>query len=98
MPCTNSHARRLNEDTLTNLTEHQMHDQGRHKCCQCAYNSGYQQGERLQDNITLDFSNLGTSQARADGRHKSVHQAFALGYSDGIEAYITSNKRKGSNL
>ena len=47
MPCTNNHAIRLNEDTLTNLTEHQMHGQGRHKCCQCAYNSGYQQGSQL---------------------------------------------------
>ena len=90
MPCTNSHAIRLNENTLTSLTDHQMHGQGRHKCCQCAYNSGYQQGSQLQTNISLDISNLGDSQASADGRHKSVHQAFALGYSDGINAYITN--------
>ncbi len=90
MPCSNPHAIRLDEDVLTSLAEHQMHGQGRHKCCQCAYNSGYQQGSKLQTSISLDIASLGTSQARADGRHKSVHQAFALGYSDGVNAYIAS--------
>jgi hypothetical protein len=88
MPCTNTHVKRLDEETLTNLTHHQMEGQGRHKCCQCAYNSGYQQGAQLKTNICLDIASLGNTQASADGRHKSVHQAFALGYSHGINAYI----------
>jgi len=80
----------LDEGTLINLAEHQKHGQGRHKCCQCAYNSGYQQGSQLQSSISLDIESLGDSQASADGRHKSVHQAFSLGYSDGINAFINS--------
>tara|TARA_R110000751_G_C13784776_1_gene481398 strand:+ start:1804 stop:2076 length:273 start_codon:yes stop_codon:yes gene_type:complete len=88
MPCTQTHSRLLDEDALTNLTRHQMHDQGRHKCCQCAYNSGYQQGLELQTNINLDIESLGNSQAFGDGRHKSVHQAFAIGYSDGVRDFI----------
>ena len=90
MPCSQSHARLLDENTLTSLTEHQKHGNGRHKCCQCAYNSGYQQGSQLQSSISLDVESLGNSQADRDGRHKSVHQAFALGYSHGVQAYITS--------
>ncbi|HHC6455518.1 TPA: hypothetical protein ACN334_004447 [Vibrio parahaemolyticus] len=88
MPCNRTHARRLDESVLTTLSNHQMHDNGRHKCCQCAYNSGYEQGRQLRNSIQLDINELGDSQARADGRHKSVHQAFALGYSDGIRDFI----------
>jgi len=89
MPCTQEHQRLLDENALTNLSQHQMHGQGRHKCCQCAYNSGYTQGFELQANINLDIDSLGDSQAQRDGRHKSVHQAFAKGYSDGIQDYIS---------
>lgn len=92
MPCNQTHPLRLDESTLTTLSNHQMHDNGRHKCCQCAYNSGYVQGRALQSSISLDVEGLGDSQARVDGRHKSVHQAFALGYSDGIRDFITSEE------
>jgi hypothetical protein len=88
MPCNNPHSRTLDENQLTNLTRHQMHDHGRHKCCQCAYNSGYDQGFALQESIRLDINALGDSQASGDGRHRSVHQAFALGYSHGIQDFI----------
>lgn len=88
MPCNNQHARILNENELSNLAHHQMHEHGRHKCCQCAYNQGYDQGFQLSENVTLNINTLGDSQARADGRHKSVHQAFALGYSNGIRDFI----------
>lgn len=90
MPCTNLHVRFLNENELSDLTNHQMHEFGRHKCCQCAYNQGYEQGIRLSTNIYLDVNSLGDSQANADGRHKSVHQAFALGYSHGVRDFIKS--------
>ncbi|WP_330959290.1 hypothetical protein [Photobacterium sp. 53610] len=88
MPCANHHIRTLNENELSNLTRHQMHDHGRHKCCQCAYNQGYEQGFQLRETVTLDINALGDSQSDADGRHKSVHQAFALGYSHGIRDFI----------
>ena len=88
MACTEIHSRQLDEEQLTSLSNHQMHDHGRHKCCQCAYNSGYEQGYSLQESISLNINDLGNSQARSDGRHKSVHQAFALGYSSGINDFI----------
>ncbi|MGR6859794.1 hypothetical protein ACU5EH_05315 [Aliivibrio salmonicida] len=90
MPCNNQHLRIIDENTLTTLEHHQMHDHGRHKCCQCAYNSGYEQGIVLSENIVLDIDNLGNSQAASDGRHKSVHQAFALGYTHGIRDFINN--------
>ena len=92
MPCNINHARIISEARLADLSNHQMHNNGRHKCCQCAYNSGYDQGARLSTAPTLNIDDLGTSQAAADGRHKSVHQAFALGYSDGIEEFINSHR------
>ncbi|EEZ00062.1 hypothetical protein VOA_000125 [Vibrio sp. RC586] len=92
MPCNNQHIERLDEQRLEALEEHQMHGNGRHKCCQCAYNQGYQQGLDLLANISLNIAALGDSQAERDGRHKSVHQAFALGYADGVQAYIESQR------
>lgn len=89
MACNNQHTRRLDENQLRTLSNHQMHDHGRHKCCQCAYNQGYDQGSQLSVNVSLRISALGDSQASGDGRHKSVHQAFALGYIDGINDFIS---------
>lgn len=88
MSCNKKHINILDENKLTTLSDHQMQKHGRHKCCQCAYNSGYQQGFELQESISLDINALGDTQARSDGRHKSVHQAFSLGYSHGIQDYI----------
>jgi len=90
MPCNQLHARQFDEDKLTDLAEHQMHAKGVHKCCQCAYNSGYNQGSLLQTFISLDIDSLGDAHERSDGRYKSVHQAFSLGYSDGVNSFIKS--------
>ncbi len=90
MPCKQTHSRQVDEDLLESLTGHQLQVKGAIKCCQCAYNSGYQQGALLQKFISLDLESLGDSHASADGSHKSVHQAFALGYSDGVNACIRS--------
>jgi hypothetical protein len=89
-PCNQVHVRKVDESILTNLAEHQVHVKGVHKCCQCAYNSGYQQGALLQNFISLDVESLGDSHASADGHYKSIHQAFALGYSDGVNSFILS--------
>jgi len=88
--CNLAHARTIDESILSNLAAHQMHVKGAHKCCQCAYNSGYQQGSLLQKFISLDIESLGDSHASADGHYKSIHQAFALGYSDGVNSFIRS--------
>ncbi|KGJ90410.1 hypothetical protein [Colwellia psychrerythraea] len=88
MPCKQVHLRQVDEDLLENLVGPQLQVKGAIKCCQCAYNSGYQQGLLLQKFISLDLESLGDSHANADGSHKSVHQAFALGYSDGVDACI----------
>jgi hypothetical protein len=90
MLCNQIHAKQIDESMLSNLAEHQMHVKGAHKCCQCAYNSGYQQGALLQKFISLDIESLGDSHAGAEGHYKSIHQAFALGYSDGVNSFIRS--------
>lgn len=88
MPCKQVHLRELDENLLEDLAGPQLQVKGAIKCCQCAYNSGYQQGSLLQKFISLDLESLGDSHANIDGSHKSVHQAFALGYSDGVNACI----------
>jgi hypothetical protein len=90
MPCNEAHVRLLDESKLTDLAEHQLNGKGMHKCCQCAYNSGYKQGSLLQTFISLDIDSLGDSHTSANGPYKSIHQAFALGYSDGVNAFISS--------
>ena len=92
MPCTNPHARLVSEERLLTLEEHQKHNHGRHKCCQCAYNVGFEQGLELSREPKFSIDELGHSQASVDGRHRSVHQAFALGYSDGVAAFIESER------
>ncbi len=37
MPCNQNHPRTLDENQLATRNNHQTLDQGRHKCCQCAY-------------------------------------------------------------
>ena len=88
MPCNQVHVRQFDESALTDLAEHQMRAKGKHKCCKCAYNSGYEQGSLLQTFISLDIESLGDAHTRANGRFKSVHQAFALGYNDGVNSFI----------
>lgn len=55
---------------------------GRHRCCGCAYDMGYQEGMKRQLELNIDFSVLPYNQA-GTGRHKSLHAAFALGYAEG---------------
>jgi len=86
--CHQTHERQVDESMLTNLAAHQLHAKGAHKCCQCAYNSGYEQGSLLQQFISLDIESLGDAPVRDDAKQKSIHQAFALGYSDGVNSFI----------
>jgi len=90
MPCNQEHVRQFDESMLPDLAEHKKHGKGAHKCCQCAYNSGYQQGSTLQTFISLDIDSLEDSHTSANGHYKSVHQAFALGYSDGVNSFLRS--------
>lgn len=86
--CNQVHLRQIDESMLTSLTADQVRRKGAYKCCQCAYNSGYQQGSLLQKFISLDIESLGDSTVNADDQYKSIHQAFALGYSDGVNSVI----------
>lgn len=64
------------------------HDQGgvgRHKCCGCAYERGYQAGSNRSEQFNIDIDSLPESQA-GTVRHKSPHAAFAMGYQDGVHA------------
>ncbi|MCA0934022.1 hypothetical protein LCL85_00415 [Vibrio alginolyticus] len=64
------------------------HDQGgmgRHKCCGCAYERGYELGLIREEMLNIDIDSLPVSQA-GTVRHKSPHAAFAMGYQDGIRA------------
>jgi hypothetical protein len=88
--CEKVHVKQIDESLLTDLAEHQLHAKGANKCCQCAYNSGYEQGSLLQQFISLDIDSLGDAPVRDDGVQKSIHQAFARGYSDGVNSYIRS--------
>lgn len=88
--CNKEHARQFDESLLADIEEHQLHPKGKHKCCQCAYNSGFQQGAMLQSFISLDIDSLGDAHMGANGHYKSVHQAFAIGYSDGVNSFIRS--------
>ncbi len=90
MPCNQAHVRQFDESTLPDLEEYQMQGKGIHKCCQCAYNSGFQQGALLQTFISLDIESLGDAHVSPNGRYKSVHQAFSLGYRDGVNSFIRS--------
>ena len=90
MPCHQAHLIVFDESILPNLAEHQMHIKGARKCCQCAYNSGFQQGSLLQEFISLDVDSLGDAKVNAEGHYKSIHQAFAIGYSDGVNKVIKS--------
>lgn len=56
---------------------------GRHKCCGCAYERGYNAGLVRSNKMSIDLDTLPTSQA-GPGRHRSPHAAFAMGYFDGV--------------
>lgn len=56
---------------------------GRHKCCGCAYQRGYDAGMLRTELLDLNIDTLPISQA-GTVRHKSPHAAFALGYQHGV--------------
>ena len=58
---------------------------GRHRCCGCAYEKGYQAGMKRDEKLNIDLDSLHESQA-GTVRHKSPHAAFAQGYLDGVTA------------
>lgn len=90
MSCQQLHVKKLDESQLTYIDNKQSHIKGAAKCCQCAYNSGYQQGALLQEFISLDVNTLGDIPTSSDGRYRSVHQAFALGYQAGVNSFINN--------
>lgn len=57
---------------------------GRHKCCGCAYEQGYQAGLMRAENMQINLSSLPESQA-GTVRHRSPHAAFAMGYYEGVQ-------------
>lgn len=63
--------------------------EGRHKCCGCAYEKGYEAGLRLNPSIEIDLDSLPESQA-GTVRHKSPHAAFAQGYHDGVQVFYSN--------
>lgn len=67
---------------------------GRHKCCGCAYEQGFQQGlnRRTQPWVNLDA--LPESQA-SYVRHKSPQAAYAMGYRDGVMASYNPSSMVG---
>ncbi|MBL0908303.1 hypothetical protein [Pectobacterium carotovorum] len=77
--CNKSH--RYNT-TFINLPDDQG-GEGRHKCCGCAYDQGYQSGLSRTEQVWVNLHVLPDSQA-GTVRHKSPQAAFAEGYRDGI--------------
>lgn len=64
------------------------HDQGgagRHRCCGCAFDRGYNDGLARREQLNIDLESLPISQA-GYVRHKSPHAAYATGYYEGITA------------
>jgi hypothetical protein len=56
---------------------------GRHRCCGCAYERGYDLGLKREEQLNIDIESLPESQA-GTVRHRSPHAAFAMGYQDGV--------------
>lgn len=88
MACNKNHS--AIQDIMKNLPEDQG-GKGRHKCAACAYEKGFELGQRLEENINIGniLDSLEESQAQ-NQRHKSPHAAFAKGYLDGINDYYDS--------
>lgn len=70
-------------DTKFNSLPHDQGGHGRHRCCGCAYEKGFNLGVTRSENLELDLDSLPESQAGVV-RHKSPHAAFAQGYYDGV--------------
>lgn len=70
-------------NTLFISLPHDQGGEGRHKCCGCAYDQGYQAGLTRTGQLWVDLATLPDSQA-GTVRHKSPQAAFADGYRDGV--------------
>lgn len=58
--------------------------EGRHKCCGCAYELGFEHGrQKMPRNYC--FEDLLDSQA-GKVRHKSTNEAYDLGYEEGVKS------------
>lgn len=79
MECQNAHR----HDPRFTTLPHDQGGAGRHKCCGCAYERGYNDGLNRREQINIDLDSLPESQA-GTVRHKSPHAAYAQGYYDGI--------------
>jgi hypothetical protein len=58
---------------------------GRHKCCGCAYEQGFNSGMSRSGHLWVNLDSLHQSQA-GTVRHKSPQAAYAKGYNDGVLA------------
>lgn len=67
---------------------------GRHKCCGCAYEQGYNAGSVRSDNMTANLNLLHQSQSGIV-RHKSPQAAYAKGYYDGMLASYNQSSLAG---
>ncbi len=83
-----------NHDDIQSVMANIPTDQGgrgRHKCAACAYEKGFELGNKMEEyfNIAQIIDSLPESQAAAQ-HHKSPHAAFAQGYLDGINHYYNN--------
>ncbi|NGH07123.1 hypothetical protein CHR54_21360 [Serratia marcescens] len=67
---------------------------GRHKCCGCAYEQGFQHGFNRSPQVWVDLDALPDSQA-GTVRHKSPQAAYAKGYNDGVLASYNQSSIAG---
>ncbi|HHQ6629520.1 TPA: hypothetical protein ACSTL1_000937 [Serratia fonticola] len=67
---------------------------GRHKCCGCAYEQGFQHGLIRSSQVWVNLEALPESQA-GTVRHKSPQAAYAKGYSDGMMASYSQSHMAG---
>ncbi len=84
--CTNQHRHWQSLESLP----HDQGGHGRHKCCGCAYEKGYELGLTRAELLNINIDELPHSQA-GSVRHKSPHAAFARGYYEGVEASYNGN-------
>lgn len=61
--------------------------EGRHKCCGCAYDLGFEHGKKGITK-TYDFELILESQA-GKVRHKSTNDAYDLGYEEGTKERLS---------
>ena len=71
------------DEKFKDLPDSQAIDKGRHLCCGCAYEKGYEDAKKgLPENF--DKNEIKESQAGTI-RHKDAQKAYELGYKDRIK-------------